>query len=191
MSKFVYRVLLRGPADTTTLAQTQTPGQRLHPSSPICPSIHLNPPPLPPHIHVDAPGSKWGEEKRRGKHEDSQNIAFDTCPYLWHIGLQPSLEKWNCPIFRNKIMRPLLSWKGTHFVLYIREIKMFSCSVTNELTAHSHTRITMQNPALLIGRGTVACKKIPEDKRLGQLGKQTNMANTYSHCWWYVFHHEQ
>ena len=36
----------------------------------------------------------------------------------------------------------------------------------------------MQNPTLLIGRGTVACKKIREDKRLGQLGKQTSKANT-------------
>ena len=36
----------------------------------------------------------------------------------------------------------------------------------------------MQNPALLIGGGTVACKKIPEDKRLRQLGKQSSMANT-------------
>ena len=52
------------------------------------------------------------------------------------------------------------------------------CSVTNELTAFSHMRITMQNPALLIGQGTVPCKMIPEDKRLGQLGKQTNMDNT-------------
>ena len=42
-----------------------------------------------------------------------------------------------------------------------------------QLTAHSHTRITMQNLALLIGWGTVACKKIPEDKRLAHLGKQT------------------
>ena len=56
-------------------------------------------------------------------------------------------------------------------------LPVLSCSVTNELTAHSHMRITMQNPALLIGRGTVACKKIPEDKRLRQLAKQSSMAH--------------
>ena len=36
----------------------------------------------------------------------------------------------------------------------------------------------MQNPALFIGRGTVAFKKISEDNRLGWLGKESSMAST-------------
>ncbi len=38
-------------------------------------------------------------------------------------------------------------------------IPRLSCFVTNELTEHSHTSMTIQNPAHLIGRGTVACKE--------------------------------
>ena len=43
--------------------------------------------------------------------------------------------------------------------MYGKLIPRLSCFVTNELTEHSHTSMTIQNPAHLIGRGTVACKE--------------------------------
>ena len=60
-------------------------------------------------------------------------------------------------------------WKFTVILL-----PALSCCVTNEVTAHSHTRITKQNSAHLIGRVTED-KKTLEEKRLGQLGKQSSI----------------